>query len=171
MPKLSQSAFTLVEMVAAVTVLALLAAIAGPFITNGVRAYNDSASAVHTLSKIRVASERLAREIREIRRNGSGSFDISLPLSSSTLQFHKADSEQVTISTAAPLVTLAYSSIAGTPVLSDEVSSLNFSYFQADGSLPANDNADVAFIEFELVLTHAGNNYAQRTRVALRNQP
>lgn len=167
----SQMGFTLVEMVAALTVLALLAAIAGPFLSNGVRAYNDSASAVHTLGKLRLASERLVREIREIRRDVSGNFDISLPLSSNTLQFFKSDSEQVTVSAAAPLVTLSYASIAGTPVLSDEVSSLNFSYFQADGSLPANDNSDVAFIEFELVLAHAGNNYAQRSRVALRNQP
>ena len=171
MTKYSQYAFTLVEMVAALTVLALLAALAVPFINNGVRAYNDTASAVHTLGKLRLASERLAREIREIRRNGSGNFDISLPLSSSTLQFYKTDTERVTVTSAAPLVTLTYASVAGTPVLSDEVSSLNFDYFQADGSLPANDNTDVAFIEFELVLSHAGNDYAQRTRVALRNQP
>ena len=171
MKRFSQSAFTLVEIVAALTVLALLAAIAGPFITNGVRAYNDSASAVHTLGKLRLASERLTREIREIRRDGSGNFDITLPLATSTLQFHKTDSEQVTISTTIPLVTLAYTSIAGTPVLVDEVSSLNFSYLQGDGTTPASNNTDIAFVEFELVLTHAGNIYAQRTRVALRNQP
>ena len=170
MKKLPQNGFTLVEMVAALTVLALLAAIVGPLLSNGARAYNDSAAALQTLSKLRVACERLVREIREIRRDGSGNYDISLPLSSTTLQFFKTDSEQVTISTSAPIVTLSYAGIAGTPILSDEVSSLNFSYFQADGSLLANDNSDVAFIDFELILTHAGNNYAQRARVALRNQ-
>jgi len=166
-----QSGFTLVEIVAALTVLALLAGIVGPILSQGVRAYNDSAAAVHTLSKLRVANERLVREIREIRLDGSGNYDISLPLSSTTLQFVKTDAEQVTISAAAPLVTLAYAAIGGAPILSDEVSALSFSYLQADGSLPANDNSDVAFIEFELVLTHSGNNYAQRARVALRNQP
>ena len=171
MMKRPETGFTLVEMVAALTVLALLAAIVGPLLSNGVRAYNDSASALHTLSKLRVASERLLREIREIRRDGSGNFDISLPLSPTTLQFFKTDSEQVTISTTAPLLTLAYAGIGGTPVLSDEVSAFSFSYIQADGSLPATDNSDVAFIEFELVLTHAGNNYPQRSRIALRNQP
>ncbi|MEA2079618.1 MAG: prepilin-type N-terminal cleavage/methylation domain-containing protein [Pseudomonadota bacterium] len=171
MIKRPETGFTLLEMVAALTVLGLLAAIVGPILTNGVRAYNDSASAVHTLSKLRVASERLVREVREIRRDGSGNFDISLPLSSTTLQFFKTDTDQVTISSAVPLITLAYTGIGGAPVLSDEVSALSFSYFQADGSLPANDNSDVAFIEFELVLTHAGNNYAQRSRIALRNQP
>ena len=29
----------------------------------------------------------------------------------------------------------------------------------------------IFFVEFELVLTHAGNVYRQRSRVALRNQP
>jgi prepilin-type N-terminal cleavage/methylation domain-containing protein len=171
MTKRPQNGFTLVEMVAALTVLALLAAIVGPLLTNGARAYNESAAAVHTLSKLRIASERLVRETREIRRDGSGNYDISLPLSSTTLEFFKTDNERVTISATVPLVTLAYASIGGTPVLSDEVSAFSFSYFQADGSLPAIDNSDVAFIEFELVLTHAGNNYAQRSRIALRNQP
>ena len=171
MNKLPENGFTLVEMVAALTVLALLAAIVGPLLSNGARAYNDSAATLHTLSDLRIASERLVRELREIRRDGSGNYDISLPLSSTTLQFFKTDSEQVTISTAAPMVTLSYAGIAGTPILSDKVSALNFSYFQTDGSLPANDNSDVAFIDFELILTHAGNNYAQRARVALRNQP
>ena len=171
MNKLPENGFTLVEMVAALTVLALLAAIVGPLLSNGARAYNDSAATLHTLSDLRIASERLVRELREIRRDGSGNYDISLPLSSTTLQFFKTDSEQVTISTAAPMVTLSYAGIAGTPILSDKVSALNFSYFQADGSLPANDNSDVAFIDFELILTHAGNNDAHRARVALRNQP
>jgi prepilin-type N-terminal cleavage/methylation domain-containing protein len=171
MMKRPENGFTLMEMVAALTVLALLAAIVSPLLSNGARAYNDSAAALHTLSNLRVASERLVREIREIRRDGSGNYDISLPLSSSTLQFFKTDTEQVTVSAAVPLLRLAYASIAGTPTLSDDVSAFSFSYFQADGSLPATDNSDVAFIEFELVLSHAGNNYAQRSRVALRNQP
>ena len=171
MKKLRENGFTLVEMVAALTVLALLAAIVGPLLSNGARAYNDSAAALQTLSKLRVASERLVREIREIRRDGSGSYDISLPLSSTTLQFFKTDTEQVTNSTAAPMVPLSYAGNAGTPILSDKVSALNFSSFQADGSLPANDNSDVAFIDIELILTNAGNNYAPRARVAVRNQP
>jgi prepilin-type N-terminal cleavage/methylation domain-containing protein len=170
MVKRSPNGFTLMEMVAALTVLALLTAIVGPLLTNGVRAYNDTASAVQTLSKLRIASERLAREIREIRRDGSGNYDISLPLSSTRLEFSKTDSERVTVDVDATLLTLAYAGIAGNPVLSDQVSSFSLSYFQADGSLPAIDNTDVAFIEFELVLSHAGNDYAQRSRIALRNR-
>ena len=167
--------FTLVEMIAALTVLALLAAIAGPYMVNGVRAYNDSASAVHTLSKLRLASERLVREIRETRRNaGSGNYDILSPIAnpSGALRFVKTDGEPVTIGNTATLLTLAYDSInVATPyTLSDELNSIVFNFWQSDGTAATN-NSDVAFVEFELVLTHAGNNYAQRSRVALRNRP
>ena len=71
------------------------------------------------------------------------------------------------------MLTLAYNSInSATPyTLSDELNSIAFNFWQRDGVTAANNNSDVAFIEFELVLTHAGNNYAQRSRVALRNRP
>jgi len=168
-----KNGFTLVETVATLTVLALLAAIVGPLLTNGAHAYNDSAAALNTLSKLRVASERLVREIREV--NNTGIYDILTSVASpnSTLRFIKTDTETVTIDSAPPLLTLAYDSIsAANPyTLSDELSNITFRYWQSDGTTPANNNSDVAFIEFELVLTHAGNNYAQRSRIALRNQP
>ena len=168
-----QNGFTLMEMVITLTMLAILAAIAGPYLANGVRAYNDSSSSVHTLSNLRSASERLVREIREINNNGA--YEILTPVSSpnSTLRFIKTDTERVTFTDAAPLLTMSYFSVSGeTPyTLSDELGSITFNYWQRDGVTPANNNADVAIIEFELILTHAGNNYPQRSRVALRNQP
>jgi prepilin-type N-terminal cleavage/methylation domain-containing protein len=164
--------FTLLEMVIVLTMLALMAAIAGPYLSNGVRAFNDSASAVHTLSKLRVASERLVRELREVRRNPSAPANYDITVGAMPLVFTKTDGETVTVNSAAPLLTLAYNSVAGgSPyALTDQVSSLTFSYLQNDGSSATGSN-DVAFVEFELILTHAGNDYRQRTRVALRNQP
>jgi prepilin-type N-terminal cleavage/methylation domain-containing protein len=173
MTKRPQNGFTLVEMVAALTVLALLAAIVGPLLSNGARAYNDSAAAIHTLSKLRVASERLVREIREIRNTGAYDILTSVASPNSALRFIKTDTETVTIDSASPLLTLAYDSIsAANPyTLCDELTNITFRYWQSDGTTPANNSMDVAFIEFELVLTHAGSNYAQRSRIALRNQP
>jgi len=155
------------------TMLAIMAAVAGPYLANGVRAYNDSSSSVHTLSNLRTASERLVREIREVRNTGNYDILTSVAAPNSTLSFIKTDTETVTIDTSASLLRLTYASInAGTAyTLSDELTSITFSYWQRDGITPANNNADVAVIDFELTLTHAGNNYAQRSRVALRNQP
>lgn len=164
--------FTLMEMVIVLVMIGLMAAIAGPYLSNGMRAYNDSASAVHTLSKLRLASERLVREIREIRRDAAGDYDVTLPLTSGSLEFVKTDGEQVSIANAGTQLTLAYASVAGGApfTLSDELASFSFSYLKHDGT-PYTSIADLGMIEFELVLSHAGNNYRQRSRVALRNQP
>ena len=164
--------FTLMEMVIVLTMLAIMAAVAGPYLSNGMRAYNDSASAVHTLSKLRLASERLVREIREIRGDGAGNYDITLPLSAGALEFFKSDGERVSINGAGAQLTLTYASIAGGApfTLSDQLSSVTFSYLTSAG-MPYTSIADLGIIEFELVLTHAGNEYRQRSRVALRNQP
>lgn len=165
--------FTLVEMVLALTVLAILAAVVGPYLSRGAEAYNASAAAVQTLGKIRNASERMVREIREIGYNPTspGNYQIAT-MTASTLEFTKSDGETVTIDATVPLVTLSYSSISGiNPTLTDEVAGLTFSYLKSDGSAGAT-SSNVAFIEFELILDPGapGNPYSQRTRVALRNQ-
>lgn len=169
--RLRQGGFTLIEMIITLLVLSILGAAAGYALSNGALAFVDSSDAIHTLGKLRVANERMAREIREIRRDPvtPALYDIST-MNASTLAFNKTDGTGVTLGAAPPLVTLAYSSPAGTHTLTDEVSALNFTYYKADGTA-ATGNGDVAFVEFELVLSHAGNLYPQRTRVALRNQP
>ena len=163
--------FTLIEMIITLVVLSILGAAAGYALSNGALAYVDSSDTIHTLGKLRVANERMAREIREIRRDlvTPALYDIST-MNGTTLAFNKTDGTGVTLVSAPPLATLAYSSPAGTHTLTDEVSALSFTYYKADGSA-ATGNGDVAFVEFELVLSHSGNLYPQRTRVALRNQP
>jgi len=162
--------FTLVELVIALTMLAVMAAVSAPYMTRAVQAYNNSSDALQTLGKLRNASERLVREIREIRRLPSGDYDVTI--GANPLVFTKIDGETVTVNTTPPLVTLSYASVSGvTPTLTDEVSSLTFSYWQSDGSSPATvDN--VAYIEFELILDPgtAATPWSHRSRVALRNQ-
>ena len=169
-PNTLQYGFTLIEMVISLVVLSLLGAAAGHGLSGGALAFSSGADAVHTLANLRYASERTAREIREIRRDlvTPDVYDIST-MNPATLAFTKSDGTGVTLTSAPPIVTLAYSSPSGSPTLTDQVSSFAFAYYQADGITTATGNADVAFIEFELVLTRDGNNYPQRTRVALRN--
>ncbi|MCO6412965.1 MAG: prepilin-type N-terminal cleavage/methylation domain-containing protein [Thiogranum sp.] len=164
--------FTLMEMVITLTMLAIMVSVAGPYLSLGAQAYNQSAASIDTLGKLRNASERLTREIREIRRLPSGDYDVTL--GANPLVFTKRDGETVTIDVAPPVVTLSYDdSVPGvTPVLTDEVVSLAFRYLRADGTTDASVPGEVAYIEFELVLdpAPAGNPYSQRGRVALRNQ-
>jgi prepilin-type N-terminal cleavage/methylation domain-containing protein len=162
--------FTLMEMVLVLTMLAIMAAVGAPYLGLGAQAYNETAASLDTLGKLRNASERLVREIREIGRLPSGDYDVTI--GANPLVFTKRDGETVTVNVAAPVITLAYGSVPGvTPVLTDDVSNLTFSYLQSDGS-NATGPDNVAFIEFELVLdpAPAGNPYLQRSRVALRNQ-
>lgn len=166
-----QQGFTLIELVISLVILGLVGSVAGYGLVNGTLAFSSSADAVHIHGKLRYASERMAREIREIRRNTvtPTQYDIST-MTATTLAFTKRDGTGVTLNSTPPLVTLAYSTPAGTPTLSDEVSNLTISYLQADGVTTATGSTDVAFVEFELVLSRAGNSYPQRGRVALRNR-
>lgn len=168
---------TLVEMLITLIVIAILGGIAAYGIAAGAQAYSTSEGVVTTLGKLRLASERLAREIRTVRRNpvSTSNYDIAT-MNASAIAFNRLEADDVTVTGVTitgtpPLVTLAYSSPAGSHTLTDQVSSLTFRYLQADGSTLATGSADVAFVEFELELMHNGNSYAERTRVALRNQP
>lgn len=166
-----QTGHTLIEMIIAIVILGLLGAAAGYGLQNGALAFVNTTDAVHTLGKLRLASERLGREIREMRRDPltPAAYDI-VTMNATTLTFTKADGTGVTLNSAPPRITLAYSAPAGTHTLTDAVSSLTFAYYQADGLTPATGSGDLAFIEFELVLNHNGNAYPQRARVALRNR-
>ncbi len=169
--RLPQNGFTLIETVMVTLIVGLLGAAGGYALTNGTLAFVHSADAVHTVGKLRVAGKRMEREIREVRRDlGTPAlYDIST-MNATTLAFVKTDGTTVTLNSAPPLATLAYSTPAGTYTLTDEVSALTFAYYQADGTTAATGNGDVAYIEIELVLTRDGNLYPQRTRAALRNQ-
>ena len=166
-----QGGFTLLELVIGLVVLALLGAAAGYGLIGGTLAFTNTADGIQTLGKLRYASERMAREVREIRRNPGNPavYDIAT-MTATTLAFTKNDGVTVTLTSAPPQARLAYSTPSGTHTLTDEVSSLAFTYLQTDGTTTATGNADVGFIEVELVLARNGNNYPQRTRVALRNQ-
>ncbi len=167
-----QAGFTLIEVIIAIVILGLLGAAAGYGLQNGALAFVNTTDNVHTLGKLRAASERLVREIREVRRDPltPAAYDIAT-MNATTLTFIKSDGTGVTFNGAPPLVTLGYSTPAGTHTLTDQVNSLTFAYYQVDGITPATGSADVAFVEFELVLSRNGNSYPQRSRVALRNQP
>jgi Tfp pilus assembly protein FimT len=164
------------ELIVVLIVLGLMTSFAVPYMSNGVRAYNNTAAALQTVSKLRYASERLARELREIRNVG-GNFDITTPVTTSgnSITFKKWDGIQlteVTISDTSPTLSLAYDTLAAGAnfPLTDELTSITFDYYRSDGINQPTGVNDIAYIEFELILNN-GNSYSQRTRVALRNRP
>lgn len=172
--------FTLIEMILSILIIGILGAAAAMAVSNGSRAALETQTRVDTLSNLRLATERMAREIRLIRRDPATptNFDI-ITRTPTSLSFRRLDSDgssvrMVTIDgNAPPVVTLAYDSpaVSPTPILVNNVSALALSYLQADGVTTSLDNTDLAFVEISLTITDRfGNAFAQRSRVAMRNR-
>ncbi|BCO32443.1 hypothetical protein TspCOW1_25460 [Thiohalobacter sp. COW1] len=170
--------FTLIEMVVTLLILSILGGVTAYTISHGARAFIDSRTVVTTLSKLRLASERLAREIRSVRRDPAApsQYDFNGFPTATGLSFDRLEADGVTVTTVSidgstNPITLEYDTPSGAQTLTDQVSNFSLAYYQADGVTAATTTADIAFVEFELVLQDTnGNSYPQRTRVALRNQ-
>ncbi|MEJ2687443.1 MAG: type II secretion system protein [Gammaproteobacteria bacterium] len=159
--------FTLIELVIILIVMSVLAGLGVSALTGGAVAFNSTTDAIGTLSELRVAMQRMSREIRETKHN-SGGYAIST-MQPGAVAFTKADGTQVTIAKSGSDVTLSYSTVPGTYTLCKQVGSLTFRYYEADDTTTTTDPSKVAFVSMELVLTSGSANYAQRTQVALSN--
>jgi MSHA biogenesis protein MshO len=174
-----ENGFTLLEMVLAMLIIGILGTTAATAIGYGTRAAIETQTRVDTLSDLRMATERMAREIRLMRRDPAApaNYDV-LSRTGTSLSFRRLDSNgssprTVTIDgSTAPVVTLAYDSPAVTPapVLVARVADFDLRYLDALGAETLR-NDDLAFVEISLsILDDFGNVFAQRSRVALRNR-
>lgn len=176
--------FSLVEMVIVTIVLAIMATAVAPLAMNSLRAYDATLGDVVALDKLRYATERLAREIREVTytpASGATSAAFAIgTMASSTVSFTRtyytaaaSSTAVVTVGNTGSAVTLAYSTMAGTgaQVLTDElngVGGLTFTYLNASNVATAS-TVDVRSVQIDLTLSHNGHLYPQRTTVELKN--
>jgi prepilin-type N-terminal cleavage/methylation domain-containing protein len=170
-PKRSERGFTLIEAVVTIVLLGILAALAAPMLVAGARAFDATTTGLGTLSNLRYATERIARELREVQYTG-GAFSFGVGgMGATSATFTKGNGTTVTITRAIPNVTLQYSAgPAVTAVLTDQVSDLQFAYYQRDGVTAATGNGNVAIVQVTLTLNNPVTGvYVQRTRVTLRN--
>ena len=166
-----QRGFTLMELVISILVLGILGATAAYGIQNGVIAFQATEEALDSLGKLRYATERVSRELREIRRDplDSSRYDITT-LATDTIEFVKQDGTEVTLASAGGTLTLEYDDPSGAQVLTNQLNAFTLIYLDADGNVTA-DPAQVAFIDVQITLSDASGNLPQRSRVALRSQP
>ena len=163
--------FTLIEMTIVIVIIGILAAFSTPLLLGTFKAFETNQTNLVTLTKLRYATERMAREIREVRFAG-GVYNIVMGATS--LQFSKNDAAGtvVTITSAPPLATLQYSTPAMNATLTDQVAvnGLQFLYFDINNAATAS-TANVAYVDINLTLTDPNSGaMQQRTRVALRNR-
>jgi len=161
----------MIETVMVIVLLGILAGLTAPIFSQGLTAARLTAENLQSMEKIRYASERMAREIRQVNHNGA-EYDISsMTATNFTFVKNAATVTTVTIAYSGSTVSLGYSVPAATATLTDEVSSMSFSYYDAVGAVTFS-KANVAFVEISLTLQNpdTGGVFMQRTRVALRDQ-
>jgi hypothetical protein len=160
---------SLVEIVVVIAVLGTLAVFVAPVLVRALGAYDAMDRSVETYGKMRYAMERLARELREVRRDPGNAANYHFTaMGAAGASFFKGDGTEVTIGSGGGAVTLGYAG-TGSGTLTDRVGAFTLAYFQSDGVTAATGAGDVAFVEISLTLTDGTTSYANRVRVHLKN--
>ncbi|HSA91140.1 MAG TPA: type II secretion system protein [Burkholderiales bacterium] len=165
------SGWSLVEIILVIVILGTLAVFVAPVLMRALGAYRSIDDTVATFAKLRYATERIAREIREVRRDPASSADYHFTsMTPTNATFFKLDGTQVAITSAAGTVTVNYIGTAS-GLLTDRVAAFAFAYLQQDGTTPATGVGDVAFVELGMTLSDGSASYPSRMRIDLRNLP
>ena len=173
--------FTLVEVVMVLVIVGILVVFIAPIIVTAVNAYDQTSRNTEVLTKMRYAMERMAREIRSIRRDPVNSADYDVvtgSMTASLFEFCRGDGTRVTINYTNPNVAIGYTtgfassctaSAATTQNLTDSATSFSLTYLRTDGGAAAGKN-DVAYVDIAMALTGTGTGaYNSAMRVDMRN--
>lgn len=181
--------FTLIEMIITTVILGIMAAALAPLALSSLRAYRETVDDIAVLDKVRYATERVAREIREVNaiKDGNGNFTnfAFTGMAANSVAFTRtyfdstgAEGSNIVVRICAngTNLTLSYNSTATICpdaqgiLLTDDLSALTLSYFDQAGNpittLP--DSNNVRSVGIGLTLTHNGLSYTQQTRAELK---
>ena len=199
LPARLQAGFTLVELVIVIVLLALLALVGGNMLSDGFRVTQLLQSEQSGQDEARYVLERLARELREVKRLADGTVCISA-MEAGRLVFQRRSgsaspvdaafldrgdcaigTQQVAVALSDTSLTLAYDGAAAR-LLTDRVAAAGgcangtafcLSYLAQDGSTPVGlaNRAALVFVQIQLELLDAGSGQrlTQTLRLALRS--
>jgi len=162
--------FTLAELIMVIVILGILGAFVGPVVFNAIRAYDSVQKSANTNAKIRYAMERIAREVRDVRRQTTdASFLDIASMTATSLAFFKTDGTQVVLEGAGSAVNLAYPPLGGMLIDQVQAGSFSLAYFERGGTTLAASAASIAFVQVSMTLTDGALAVPARLRVELRN--
>ena len=153
--------FTLIELVITIVLVGIMAGIGALLLREGTRAYISADVRADLTNQGRVAIERMAREIREIRSRTNA--DIPGCCSATTLSFNDIAGNPIAYDVAGSTVRRNLTALA-----SGDAVSLSFTYYQSNGT-PAVTAATVWVIQIDLTVTKNGESQPLRIRVHPRN--
>ena len=156
-----QEGFTLIELVITIVLVGIMAGIGALLIGEGTRAYISADVRADLTNQGRIAIERMAREIRQIRSRTS--LDIPGCCSATSLSFNDIVGNAIVYDVAGNTVRRN-----ATPLASGDAVSLGFTYYQSNGT-PAVTAATVWVIQINLTVTKNGESQPLRIRVHPRN--
>ncbi len=187
--------FTLMEMVLVSLVVGVVAAALVPMAFSALQTYFDASQRVAALDKLRYATERIARELREVAYNdgvnynkdgtpfadkcaqgsfATGSFSFVGTLGADTVSFYRPfrdgggallRCDTVSIARSGSTVTLGYSGYPGTGAQVLVDEVTAFSLTYIGGATAST----VRRIQISLSIRHDGKTYTQETQVELKN--
>jgi prepilin-type N-terminal cleavage/methylation domain-containing protein len=150
------SGFTLIEMVITIVLIAIISSIAAMIILQGVKTYSleDSRSNAHY--QARLAMERMAREIRQIRSESTT--DIQT-MTAADLKFTNVAGATVEFTWATPNLNLSANRLAS------GITAFTFKYYLVDGTTQTADRTQVWFVEINMTAQQGTETLQMNSRV------
>jgi prepilin-type N-terminal cleavage/methylation domain-containing protein len=168
-------AFTLLESMATVTVLATLSGVSSLMILGAVDGYTDAATAAQLHAELSIALDRVVREIRmiELDRDADGIAPNIVGVGDDYLTWQDVDADVYALTVGG---TVAYVQIdgGGNSVLLNDVSAITVKAFDEDDTelvlpLVGDECDDIRRISVEMTIQRAGVSESLRTKTFLRS--
>ncbi|QYU70061.1 prepilin-type N-terminal cleavage/methylation domain-containing protein [Leptolyngbya sp. 15MV] len=161
-------AFTLVEAIASIVVIAVLAGVSSMMVQSGVTAVRDGAARAALHAEVSQALDVIVRELRPIRAGGGSGVALD-ELTATRVALTSGRS----IEHVGGVITLSEASTGVSAVLARDVTAMQFAAFDQNGAalaMPLSDAslAAVRRVQVSITATRAGQSESARTRVYLR---
>jgi prepilin-type N-terminal cleavage/methylation domain-containing protein len=159
--------FTLIEIIIVITILGIIAGVVGFILLSTIDAWTFKFNRFELLSDGRLAMNRMLREIREIK-------DLTSVTTASSSQFRFTNVNDVDVTYSLSSTNLNRTEDGTANVLAGNVSSITFTYYDANGdviSIPtvSPGTTDIRRVRINLTFTKAGENVYLQSESVPRN--